>query len=166
MPPVSPLTTCAFGCTVSAVVAVTPTGSPTCVPLTNAFTVHVPGVAGAVNVAVATPPVVCAKGVTVPQSAVKFTVVASGAGAPVFNSTTAFILDVPSLSAIIEGVAVMKDLLVSIATGLRNSVVMFAAPLAAEAVMVTCVSNGEMVEALIFAVIMACPFPSVDIVFP
>jgi len=59
---------------------------------------------GAVNVAVATPVVVSAKGVTVPQSATKPTAEPSGGGPPVFSFTAAEITDV-ALGANTEGLA-------------------------------------------------------------
>lgn len=84
------------------------TGVPIVTPCTFAETVHVPSVTGAVNVPLATPPVVWLNGVTVPQVVSKLTEVPSGATAPVLSFTTAVRVDFPP-GATVRGSAVSDE---------------------------------------------------------
>ena len=124
VPPVTPLIDCAPGWTESPVMIVIST-DPMETPAADADTVHLPlkgTVVGAVKFAVAIPFVVCAKGLTEPHVAVKFTEVPSNTGPPEVSCTPAVMVEVVVvwLACKMVGEAVRDDVVPEIVTGWRK----------------------------------------------
>jgi len=94
-------------------------------PAADADTVHMPPegtVAGAVNVAVAIPPVVWAKGASEPHVAEKFTVVPSKTGPPEVRATPAVMVEVVVVwfAGKTVGEALRDEFVLEIVTGLKK----------------------------------------------